>query len=206
MDQIYQAVKGFLKSVVNLFVAAIGLLAGIIDGIAFIMEKIKPRASRRFNEIGEKGFEGRSFGWDRKVFSGKEQAGGEAAVESIRSELREKVTSREKYYCLYAKVQEDGNWLYMIVAAVLSLTLFVSIMLCTINSSREVRMIAIVFMTAVCALACMAVMKYKKRLTRNRMMKLILEEEFREIEWHKIHPITEMPREENTSEKKELAK
>ena len=67
-------------------------------------------------------------------------------------------------------------------------------------------MIAIVFMTAVCALACMAVMKYKKRLTRNRMMKLILEEEFREIEWHKIHPITEMPREENTSEKKELAK
>ena len=47
MDQIYQAVKGFLKSVVNLFVAAIGLLAGIIDGIAFIMEKIKPRASRR---------------------------------------------------------------------------------------------------------------------------------------------------------------
>ena len=32
------------------------------------------------------------------------------------------------------------------------------------------------------------------------MMKLILEEEFREIEWHKIHPITEMPREENTSE------
>ena len=38
------------------------------------------------------------------------------------------------------------------------------------------------------------------------MMKLILEEEFREIEWHKIHPITEMPREENTSEKKELAK
>lgn len=55
MDQIYQAVKGFLKSVVNLFVAAIGLLAGIIDGIAFIMEKIKPRASRRFNEDWRKG-------------------------------------------------------------------------------------------------------------------------------------------------------
>ena len=62
MDNIYEALKGFLKSIINLFVSVIDLFAGIINGIAFILGKLKPKASKRLNEIGENGFEGRLGG------------------------------------------------------------------------------------------------------------------------------------------------
>lgn len=209
MDHIYQAVKGFLKAIINLFVAVIDLFAGIIDGIAFIMERIRPRASKRLNEIGENGFEGRIASIDRRS-AGREKIGlsgnEEAVVEAIRSELREKVTSQERYYYLYAKAEDNGNGFYMIVAAIFSFALFASVMLYSAGSSREIRILAAAIMAVICASACIGVVEYRKKLVRSRLMKLILEEEFKGIEWHKIHPITEVPREENVAEKKELAK
>lgn len=205
MDQIYQALKGFVKSIINLFAAVIDLFAGIFDGIAFILGKIRPRASQRLNEIGERGFEGRFGGIDRRALQGRMKIGfsgnEETTVESIRNELKEKVTSRERYYCLYAKAEDTGSGFYMIVVGILSFALFASVMLYSVGSSREIRILAAAVMALICASACIAVVEYRKRLTRNRIMKLILEEEFKDIEWCKIHPITEVPREENITEK-----
>lgn len=210
MDHIYQALKGFVKAIINLFVAVIDLFAGIIDGIAFILGKIRPRASKRFNEISENGFEGRLGGIDRRFSGSREKIGfsgsEEIAVESIRSELREKVTSREKYYYLHAKAADNGTGFYVIVVAILSFALFASVMLYSIEPSEEMGILAAAIMAVVCASACIVVVEHRKRLARNRIMKLILEEEFKDIEWGKIHPITEVPWDENIVEKKELAK
>ena len=60
MDNIYQAVKGLCKAIMNLLVAVVDLLAGILNGIACLFEKIKPHASRQFQEIRENG--GLKFG------------------------------------------------------------------------------------------------------------------------------------------------
>lgn len=206
MDNIYEAVKGFLKSIVNLFTAVIDLFAGIINGIAFILGKLKPKASKRLNEIGENGFEGRLGGIDRRALKRRENAtlsgNEEATVEAVREELREKVTSQERYYCLHAKAENDGNGFYVIVFAILAFAMFASNMLYTIRSSDGIRILSAVIMAVICAVACIAVIQYRKKLIRNRMVKLILEEEFKDIEWGKIHPITEVNREENITEKK----
>lgn len=210
MDNIYEALKGFLKSIINLFTAVIDLFAGIINGVAFILGKIKPKASKRLNEIGENGFEGRLGGIDRRILGRKEAAAfsgnEEAAVNAVREELREKVTSQERYYCLHAKAEENGSGFYVIVIAILAFALFASDMLYTIRSSDGIRILSAVVMATICAVACIIVVQYRKKLARNRLVRLILEEEFKDIEWGKIHPITEVNREENITEKKELAK
>lgn len=210
MDHIYEAVKEFLKSIANLFVAVINLFAGIINGIAFILGKMVPRASKRLNEIGENGFEGRLGGVDRRMLKRKENASfsgnEEAVVNAVREELREKVTSQERYYYLHAKAEDNGNGFYVIVFAILAFALFASDMLYTIRSSDGIRILSAVIMAAICAIACIVVEQYRRKLVRNRLIRLILEEEFKDIEWGKIHPITEVNREENIAEKKELAK
>lgn len=210
MDNIYEAIKGFFKSIINLFVAVIDLFAGIINGIAFILGKLKPKASKRLNEIGENGFEGRLGGIDRRILKRKETAAfsgnEEAVVDAVREELREKVTSQERYYYLHTKAEESGNGFYVIVFAILAFALFASDMLYTIRSSDGIRILSAVIMAVICAAACIVVVQYRKKLARNRLVKLILEEEFKGIEWGKIHPITEVNREENITEKKELAK
>ncbi|MCM1124948.1 MAG: hypothetical protein NC429_00610 [Lachnospiraceae bacterium] len=209
MDNIYEAVKGFLKAIVNLFTAVIDLFAGIINGIAFILGKLKPKASQRLSEIGKGGFEGKLGGIDRRflkrrdtAFSGNE----EALVDAVREELREKVTSQERYYYLYAKAEDGGNGFYVIVFAILAFALSASNMLYLMWSADSIRILSVVVMAVICAAACIAVMQYRKRLVRNRLVRLILEEEFKDIEWGKIHPIMEVNRDENAVEKKELAK
>lgn len=210
MDNIYDALKGFLKAIINLFVSVIDLFAGILNGIAFILGKLRPKASKRLNEIGENGFEGRMGGIDRRFLKGKEttafSGNEEAVVDKVREELREKVTSQERYYYLYAKAEDSGNGFYVIVFAILAFAMFASDMLYTIGSSEGIRLLSAVIMAIICAAACIVVVQYRKKLARNRLIKLILEEEFKDIEWGKIHPITEVNREENMTEKKELAK
>lgn len=210
MDHIYEALKGFLKSIINLFVSVIDLFAGIINGIAFILGKLSPKASKRLNEIGENGFEGRLGGIDRRILKRKETAAfsgnEEAVVDAVREELREKVTSQERYYYLHARAEESGNGFYVIVFAILAFALFASNMLYTIRLSDSIRLFSVLIMAVICAVACIVVVQYRKKLTRNRLIRLILEEEFKDIEWNKIHPITEVNREENITEKKELAK
>lgn len=210
MDNIYDALKGFLKAIINLFVSVIDLFSGIINGIAVILGKLKPRASKRLNEIGENGFEGRLGGIDRRLLTRKETTAfsgdEEAVVDTVREELREKVTSQERYYYLYAKAEDSGNGFYVIVFAILAFAMFASDMLYTIGSSEGIRLLSAVIMAIICAAACIVVVQYRKKLARNRLIRLILEEEFKDIEWGKIHPITEVNREENITEKKELAK
>lgn len=210
MDNIYEAVKGFFKSIINLFAAIINLFTGIINGIAFILGKLSPKAAKRLNEIGENSFEGRLGGIDRRLLTRKEttafSGNEEAVVDIVREELREKVTSQERYYYLYAKAEDSGNGFYVIVFAILAFAMFASDMLYTIGSSEGIRLLSAVIMAIICAAACIVVVQYRKKLARNRLIRLILEEEFKDIEWGKIHPITEVNREENITEKKELAK
>lgn len=210
MDNIYESLKGFLKSIINLFAAVIDLFTGIINGIAFILGKLRPKASKRLNEIGENGFEGRLGGIDRRILKRKEttafSGNEEAVVDAVREELREKVTSQERYYYLHAKAEENGNGFYVIVLAILAFAFFASDMLYTLRSSGDMRILSAVILAIICAAACIVVVQYRKKLARNRLVRLILEEEFKEIEWGKIHPITEVNREENIVEKKELAK
>ena len=52
MDNIYQAIKAFFKAIINLFVAVIDLFAGLLNGIAFLFEKLKPKAAERLNSLG----------------------------------------------------------------------------------------------------------------------------------------------------------
>ena len=48
MDNIYQSVKGLCRAIINLLVAVVDLLAGILNGIACLFEKIRPHASGQF--------------------------------------------------------------------------------------------------------------------------------------------------------------
>ncbi|MDO4304067.1 MAG: hypothetical protein Q4D94_09130 [Bacillota bacterium] len=208
MDKIYQAVKGLLKAFVNLFAAVIDLIAGVFDGLAGILGKLRPRASQRLSEIREKGFEGGNADADSRlhkvrkiaVFSGNE----EELVDAIRKELQEKVTSRERYFYLYAKAGENGNAVYCVILAILAFALFASTMLYSVGSVSSTRILAAVIMAVLCIIACVAIAKYRKKIMRNRIVRIILEEEFKDREWCKIHPITEVSREENNSTKKEL--
>lgn len=52
MDNIYQSVKGLCRAIINLLVAVVDLLAGILNGIACLFEKIRPHASGQFRENG----------------------------------------------------------------------------------------------------------------------------------------------------------
>ena len=54
----------------------------------------------------------------------------------------------------------------------------------------------------VCVAVYIGMKKHQKKMLRNRIARLILEEEFKDIEWGKIHPIMEVIREENAVEKK----
>ena len=55
MDNIYQSVKGLCRAIINLLVAVVDLLAGILNGIACLFEKIRPHASGQFREFRENG-------------------------------------------------------------------------------------------------------------------------------------------------------
>ena len=46
MDNIYQSVKGLCRAIINLLVAVVDLLAGILNGIACLLEKIRPPCFR----------------------------------------------------------------------------------------------------------------------------------------------------------------
>lgn len=118
MDNLYQAIKGLCKAVINLVVALLDLLAGIFNGIACLFEKIRPRASRQFHEIREnEGLKFSSFRKtsgeemeDKKVF-GKNTGKGldEEKIQSIRERLTGKVVSRDTYYQTYTKASYSSR-------------------------------------------------------------------------------------------------
>lgn len=207
MDAIYQSLKNLFKAFISIFVALVDLISGLLNGIAYVLGKLKPNVSERFHEIGrtaeamgvkDASEVACSIGAadtaettkvaDKSVsskygitFSGKE----EILVSSIRSELKEKVTSKEKYYYLHAYAEGNGGSFYFIVLSILVFALFASTMLYSVGSSGGTRMLAAVIMAVLCAAACVAIARYRRNVMRKRIMKLILEEEFKDLNWKK---------------------
>lgn len=203
MDNIYQAIKEFVRSIGNLFVAVIGLFAGIIDGLAFVLGKLRPGVSRHLDEIAQRKADSTTRrGIFRSRGFAKISGDDEEFVREIRSELQEKVTSREWYYYFCAQAENEGNGFYAMVLSAFVLMVILSAMIFRLRLSIEVWVLAAVVMTMACAVVYILVVRHQKRLKRNRIARLILENEFRDIEWSKIHPIREVVRDEDVVEKK----
>lgn len=193
MDNIYHSIKEFVKSIGNLFVAIIGLFAGIINGLAFLLEKLRPRVSERLDGITqnkEDTAKHRIFGNGRlQEASGND----EEFVKEIRSKLQEKVTSRERYYYYIAQTENNGNGFYAVMLMIFTLALVLAAMLYQSGRSTEMWFWAAMVMAAACVAVCILVVKHQRRVKRNHIARLILENEFSDIEWGKIHPISLQP-------------
>lgn len=168
MDNIYEALKGLIKSIINLFVAIVSFFTGLIDGLAFILGKIRPKAS----------FLNQNFHEKKEVSRSDEEL-----VRQIRSELQEKVTSQEKYYYHHARLEDNGNGFYAVVLTVIVFVLAVCAMLYQARPSIEMGILVVAFMVVVGMAVCIAVDKHQKKNLRNYIAKIILEEEFKDIEW-----------------------
>ena len=187
MDNIYQAVKGLCKAIMNLLVAVVDLLAGILNGIACLFEKIKPHASRQFQEIRENG--GLKFGtYARKADTEKSpeklrretgnKSFDEARVQAIREELTKKVVNRDTYNLAYSEASYDGQNRCQIVLAVM-LTLVGMCVLSGVagvpNAGRGALMIVLLIAGAA---ACAVIYSGKKVRQKNALIRMILEQEF----------------------------
>lgn len=207
MDNIYQAVKGLCKAIMNLLVAVVDLLAGILNGIACLFEKIKPHASRQFQEIRENG--GLKFGtYARKADTEKSpeklrretgnKSFDEAKVQAIREELTKKVVNRDTYNLAYSEASYDGQNRCQIVLAVM-LTLVGMCVLSGVagvpNAGRGALMIVLLIAGAA---ACTVIYSGKKIRQKNALIRLILEQEFAEYQ-------TVVQAEESQPEKKDIA-
>lgn len=207
MDNIYQAVKGLCKAIMNLLVAVVDLLAGILNGIACLFEKIKPHASRQFQEIRENG--GLKFGTyakkdDAEKSPKKFPAGAgnksfdEAKVQAVREELTKKVINRDTYDLAYSEASYNGqNRCQMTLAAMLAL-LGIIVLLGATGVSNAGRGVLIVVLLIAGAAACTVIYSGKKIRQKNALIRLILEQEFAEYQ-------TVVQAEESQPEKKDIA-
>lgn len=172
MDNIYQAIKAFFKAIINLFVAVIDLFAGLLNGIAYLFEKLKPKAAEKLHSLGT----------ERESAAAKEsravKENGAAMVTEIREQLAARVKTREQYYYEHACMQESGSGLYMIVLSILTFALFGSTMLYSQGTKLSTRVLAAVIMAALCAAACVMIISIRKKVFRSRVARQILEAEF----------------------------
>lgn len=92
MDAIYQALKNFIKSFVNLFVAIVELFAGLINGLAALLMNICPRPGIAKSKAAE---------------TDKEKAVTADAelICQIRKELENKITDRDTYIMARTEVE-----------------------------------------------------------------------------------------------------
>lgn len=172
MDNIYQAIKAFFKAIINLFVAVIDLFAGLLNGIAFLFEKLKPKAAERLHSLGTEK-EGAAAKESRAV-----KENGVAMVTEIREQLAARVKTKEQYYYEHACMQESGSGLYMIVLSILTFALFGSTMLYSQGTKLSTRVLAAVIMAALCVAACVMIISIRKKVFRSRVARQILEAEF----------------------------
>lgn len=191
MDNIYQSVKGLCKAIMNLLVAVVDLLAGILNGIACLFEKIKPHASRQFQEIRENG--GLKFGTfvkkdDAEKSPKKFSVGAgnksfdEAKVQAIREELTKKVVNRDTYDLAYSEASYNGqNRCQMALAAILTL-LGIIVLLSTTKAGYWNWGVLIVVLVAAGAVACVVIYSGKKVQQKNTLIRMILEQEFAEYQ------------------------
>lgn len=191
MDNIYQSVKGLCKAIMNLLVAVVDLLAGILNGIACLFEKIKPHASRQFQEIRENG------GLKFSTFAKKDDAEkslknlpvgagnksfDEAKVQSIREELAKRVVNRDTYDLAYSEASYNGqNRCQMALAAMLAL-LGIIVLLSTTRAAYWNWGALIVVLLVAGAVACVVIYSGKKVQQKNTLIRLILEQEFTEYQ------------------------
>ena len=135
MDNIYQSVKGLCRAIINLLVAVVDLLAGILNGIACLFEKIRPHASGQFREFRENGSRksgvcteeenaGKSL---KRLFPGVmrrgNRASGRSMIQALREELQKKVVDRDTYNLAYSEASYNGqNRCQMALAAMLTLS------------------------------------------------------------------------------------
>ena len=172
MDNIYQALKAFFKAIINLFVAVIDLFAGLLNGIAYLFEKLKPKAAERLHSLGTEK-EGAAAKESRTI-----KENGVAMVTEIREQLAARVKTKEQYYYEHACMQESGSGLYMIVLSILTFALFGSTMLYSQGTKLSTRVLAAVIMAALCAAACVMIISIRKKVFRSRVARQILETEF----------------------------
>ena len=189
MDNLYQAIKGLCKAVINLVVALLDLLAGIFYGIACLFEKIRPRASRQFHEIRENG--GLKFSTfrqtsgeekeDKKIF-GKNtgKALDEGKIQTIRERLTGKVVSRDTYYQTYIEASYNSRERELIVLiAFLSLLSVILLLGMTGISGGSWLALTVVILLAALA-ACARILFIRKKEQNTSLIRMILEEEFGE--------------------------
>lgn len=208
MDNIYQSVKGLCRAIINLLVAVVDLLAGILNGIACLFEKIRPHASGQFREFRENG--GRKSG----VCTEEENAGkslkrlsaggmkegnrapGRSMIQALREELQKKVVNRDTYNLAYSEASYDGQNRCQIVLAVM-LTLVGMCVLSGVagvpNAGRGALMIVLLIAGAA---ACAVIYSGKKVQQKNTLIRMILEQEFAEF-------ITVVEAEEQKAQKEE---
>lgn len=181
MDGVYQAVKSFLKSFVNLFVAIIELFTALINGIASLIGKLRPRISERYAELKSSGSKNNeTAGWKIR-WRGENtldfKNGEEILVEKIRTQLNEKITGKDQYLFFYARVREQNSGIYAIVLSVLALVLAGGIVVSGAGIN-DVRIFALIFMLLACAAACIVMICHQKQEVYRRISRLILEKEF----------------------------
>lgn len=187
MDNIYQSIKAFFKSILNLLLAVVDLFTSLINGTASILIKLRPHISQKYTELKKesenlnipgslKSVKGKGYHLDFKGYE-------ESFVEEIRTELKEKVTSKEKYYYLSACAAGNGFGFYVIVLSVFVFALAGTVMLYSTSSYGEVRILAAVILAILCAVVCIAIVKYQKKVVRNHLVKQILDQEFADRNW-----------------------
>lgn len=174
MDNIYQALKGLCKAIVNLLVAVVDLLAGVINGIARFIEWIKPKTSVKLKDLGEQ---------KEKLFAkvskaDKKEQDQKVLVAQIREELAGRISSREDYYAEYVRLQESGHHSSVIWNMILMAALLVSVVIYTQNPGRNTLIPALLIFAAACAGVCFGVISAQKKEKRSAIALQLLEREF----------------------------
>ena len=175
MDNIYQALKGLCKAIVNLLVAVVDLLAGVINGIAHFIEWIKPKTSVKLKDLGEQ---------KEKLFAkvskeGKKEQDQKVLVTQIREELAGRISSKEDYYAEYARLQGSDHHSSVIWNMILMAALLVSVVIYTQNPGRNTLIPALLIFAAACAGVCFGVISAQKKEKRNAIALQLLEREFK---------------------------
>lgn len=193
MDNIYQSVKGLCRAIINLLVAVVDLLAGILNGIACLFEKIRPHASGQLRELWENGgrksgvcTEEENAGKGLKRLSAGEmkegnRASGRSMIQALREELQKKVVDRDTYNLVYSEASYNGqNRCQMALAAMLTLSGMI-ILLGVTGTANQNREALIVVLLAAGTVACTMIYSSRRVQQKNTLIRMILEQEFAEF-------------------------
>ena len=193
MDNIYQSVKGLCRAIINLLVAVVDLLAGILNGIACLFEKIRPHASGQLRELWENGgrksgvcTEEENAGKSLKRLSAGEmkegnRAPGRSMIQALREELQKKVVDRDTYNLAYSEASYNGqNRCQMALAAMLTLSGMI-ILLGVTGTANQNREALIVVLLAAGAVTCTMIYSSRRVQQKNTLIRMILEQEFAEF-------------------------